>query len=113
MESYPGRVEQLSILSYDEQNFLVTDLVEITGSLRDSSDDVSYQYGIVILLIIFQGISISFNPTAKIIEPRLPTFDLHYHIVSSGKIPDTVINSTYSIKVVAFREQSFVSVKNF
>ncbi|XP_065907815.1 uncharacterized protein [Dysidea avara] len=42
MVSYPGKVEQLTILSYDEQDFLVTDLVEIIGSLQESPNNVEY-----------------------------------------------------------------------
>ena len=57
-----------------------------------------------------QGISIAFNPTAKITVPGLPTFDVHFHIISSEIVQSKIVNSTYSIKVVAFREQSFVSV---
>ena len=44
MVSYPGKVEQLTILSYDEQDFLVTDLVEIIGSLQESPNNVSNVY---------------------------------------------------------------------
>jgi len=57
-----------------------------------------------------QGTSFVFDPTATAINPSELNFDLKYRIKTSGPLTDRIMESNHSIKVEAFRTQSFVSM---
>ncbi|XP_065906418.1 uncharacterized protein [Dysidea avara] len=90
LTTYPGKTEQFTILSYDEEDFLTTDIVEIIGNQPEN------------------GISFAFNPTATTVRPSLPNFDILYHIKASESLTDKSMKSNYIITVAAFRTQSFL-----
>ncbi|XP_065897652.1 uncharacterized protein [Dysidea avara] len=91
VSSYPGEVTQLTLLSYDEQNFPTSESYRISTGL-------SYQQ--------ISGISFEFSPSARTVRPIESTFSIQYNVKALGGVPSSILRTDHSIEVSSLRTQS-------
>ncbi|XP_065907348.1 uncharacterized protein, partial [Dysidea avara] len=85
VNAYPGQPIKLVVVSVDEQNFTITDNIQITSESTIGNS------------------SVEFSPVASALMPSDPSIVVQYNLKTSGVITDNILQYSYSISVSAIR----------